>query len=129
MHALLTINATFDALMELEPFINAVAYPASRHVRGQIILAVHELCANIIEHAYAGVAGTIALEGDSEATTLQFSIYDHAPNAYRHTEISLPEPLDLPEGGWGLAILYSVFERIEYERLDSGNHWMLFKSW
>ncbi|MEP7284866.1 MAG: ATP-binding protein [Chloroflexota bacterium] len=129
MRAILTINATFEALIELESFIDALTPTVSRHLRGQILLAMHELCANIIEHAYAGAAGTIALEGNGDATSLQLSIYDHAPNAYIHTEIALPKPLDLPEGGWGLAILYAVFERVEYERLDSGNHWLLFKAW
>jgi len=40
----------------------------------------------------------------------------------------MPKPEDLCEGGYGLALIASAVDRLEYERMGPGtNHWRLVK--
>jgi anti-sigma regulatory factor (Ser/Thr protein kinase) len=96
-------------------------------IRTAVVLAVQELSVNIVEHAYAGVTGSIRFHLDRAAGRLQMTFVDDAPNIYVPHDISAPDPLDLPEGGMGMFIIYQTFDRVTYERLPAGNRWTLFK--
>lgn len=129
MHKQLTVPATFDTLIALVPFIEAVAAPASPPLRARLQLAVHELCANIVRHGYAGLPGEIELTAERRGTTLIVSIRDQAPNAYVPPDrVAMPDPFALPEGGWGMPIVYQVMDEVHYERLAAGNRWTLART-
>jgi serine/threonine-protein kinase RsbW len=124
----LTIPARYEALNELGPFVQAAASPAHSRVVTQMTLAVHELCANIIRHAYDGNEGMIYLEAARKPEWVEYLIRDHAPRGYTPPKhIALPDPLSLPEGGWGIFIVHEVMTTVEYRRLPDGNEWMLGK--
>ena len=124
----LTLPANFEALAGLKPFVARLVEPAPEKTLSQIILAVHELCTNIIEHAYAGVDGEIRIEAVRVAEQLQFTIRDTGLHAYASPNfVTPPDPASLPESGWGIYILHQVMDKVEYRRLSAGNEWYLEK--
>ena len=96
----------------------------------EVQLAVTEVIANIIIHAYARRAGDIhglvALYPDR----LQIDFFDIG-EAYEPTELP-PLDFDLadpPESGYGLHIIQQVMDAVMFERLPDGhNHWRLMRS-
>src|SRR5215470_6430838 len=128
-HLALTLPAQLEALEQLAPFMESVTQPAPWHLRKQLALAVHELCINIVQHGYAGVHGNIMLHAGCYQHGLFLTVYDTAPNPYRDTKRHAPEPLDLPESGWGLVILHRVMDDVCYARHPKGNAWHLIKFW
>ena len=94
----------------------------------QVHLAFHEIVTNIIKYAYAGTGGTIRCELCLFPDRLQIDLYDMGkPFDEAYTPRSY-EPQHLPEGGYGLNILYRIMDVVEYERLPAqGNHWHLMR--
>jgi len=125
----LTLPAQYIALEQIPPFIESVAQPAPCRQRTEISLAVHELCVNIVQHGYAGIAGELILDATCYQHGLFLSIFDTAPNAYKNAERNVPNPLNLPESGWGLVILHRVMDDVCYARSSAGNAWHLIKLW
>ncbi|MBN1201620.1 MAG: ATP-binding protein [Anaerolineae bacterium] len=124
----LVIPATYEALAQITPFIESVIDPAQSCLRAQLALAVHELCANIVQHGYGGTEGQITLEAELNGQTLIVSVQDGAPNPYTPpAEIVPPNPLDLPESGWGMHIIHQVMDEVSHQRLPAGNRWQLTK--
>lgn len=122
----LLLTANFNQLERLAPFIQQAA-PLSGAALTQVVLAVHELCANIVEHAYAGLPGEINVEVVCESDLLIIIIRDSAPRAYAAPSIQKPDPLTLPESGWGMYILDQIMDHVDYRRAPFGNEWRLWK--
>jgi serine/threonine-protein kinase RsbW len=124
----LTLPASLDALAALHPFVQSASPSLSEPLVSQIVLAVHELCTNIIRHAYAGADGEIYMEATWKPGSITFLIRDHAPRAFTLPRtIVQPDPASLPEGGWGIYIVHKVMNQVEYRRLHNGNEWILKK--
>ena len=125
----LILPASLEALTALQPFIRSAAHAFSERAAQEIALAVHELCTNIIRHAYRGSDGKIYLEVVYQQCSITFMIRDNAPHAFAlPREIMQPDPASLPEGGWGIYILHKVMSQVEYRRLQNGNEWILKKN-
>jgi anti-sigma regulatory factor (Ser/Thr protein kinase) len=125
----LCIRADFDELIQIEPFVGLVAQCLAPISQAQLMLALHELCMNIIRHAYiAGIDGKIDLYATAEGEAIRFSVEDRGPNPYVELDQPSPDPLALPEGGWGMSIIRDVMDGVWYERLADGrNRWTLLK--
>ncbi|HLU09532.1 MAG TPA: SpoIIE family protein phosphatase [Oceanobacillus sp.] len=124
----LVLPARFEVLEGLKPFITELTAPVPEKIQSQIILALHELCINIVSHAYAGAEGEIQIEAVRYSDRIQFTIHDTGPHAYILTNsVDAPDPANLPEGGWGIYILHQVMDRVEYRRLSASNEWYLEK--
>lgn len=97
-----------------------------------IRLAVSEVCANIVEHGYAGEPrGSITIETTAAADRLVVRIEDDAP-VFDPSILSPPdtasdgERRDLGNLGWHL--VYSVMDEVRHEkRGDRGNVVILAK--
>lgn len=123
------IAADFAELHKVSEFIEGVLDRMDSHARSQMVLAIHELCLNIVEHAYAGAPGSIELEVFLADGQFELQVHDDGPHAYFGTpEIVPPDPNEYPEGGWGLYILHQVMDNINYRRLEAGNEWRLLKN-
>ncbi|MCB2136530.1 MAG: ATP-binding protein [Rhodobacteraceae bacterium] len=91
-------------------------------------LALAEVLNNVVEHGYAGVpAGAVHLSITSGAGVLTCRIVDQGRPM---PGLRLPEgkigPPDcrvheLPEGGWGWALIRLLTLNLQYERLDGCN--------
>lgn len=126
----LHIPATLEAVSELSQQVDVWLKGVPDDVRGAVSLAAQELGVNIVEHAYEGQTGMIEVKLVLEAKRLKLQFSDDAPNAYNTAyQINLPNPEDLPEGGWGMFLIYELMDGVEYERLSDGNRWYLVKQW
>jgi CheY-like chemotaxis protein len=124
----LEIVAEYAALDQLDPWLQQILPDMSSSGRMLIRLALHELCINIIEHAYEGQPGPIWLHARRDNDTLQMTIRDRAAKVFSNRETYRPpSPVLLPERGWGIGIMKSILDHMEYRRLDEGNEWRLTK--
>lgn len=92
-------------------------------------LAVSEIFTNIIEHAYAGSAGTILGELTLTTAGIEFDIYDEG-ESFNPNAIPPPmsDPMDPSEGGFGLHIVRQIMDVAEYSvDRNNRNHWKLVK--
>ncbi len=94
-------------------------------------LAVVEALTNVCRHAYAGVEpGPLVLEVRREDNQLVAVVRDRGPDfdPLAKGKVEMPDPADLAEGGYGLAILASVMDEIRH-RYDpsTGNELTLVK--
>jgi serine/threonine-protein kinase RsbW len=92
--------------------------------------AVAEIAANIVRHAYPP-------SRDERPFELQVLVYDdrlvaqfadHGVAWEPGNEPVAPDPLDLPEGGLGLAVARGALDELTYRREPDGtNVWRLLK--
>lgn len=123
-----TIKAELQALESLESILQPLLTDTTSEVQGQILLALHELCVNIIKHGYGDVSGDIVLELERKQNMLYINLIDRAPNQYADPDVIVPpNPLDLPESGWGMYIITQVMDSMHYEHHGQQNLWYLEK--
>jgi len=94
----------------------------------EVILAVHETCTNIIDHAYAGGPGRIELA---------FTLYDDPRRLVvdiRDTGQSFvmgeiqPPNLGAPQTrGYGLFLIHRLMDEVSYTPAEGNNQWRLVK--
>jgi serine/threonine-protein kinase RsbW len=122
------IPATFEALELVTDYMMQLAAHVDAETRSQLVLAVHELCMNIVQHAYAGDDGMIDIRGGWDRARLDIDIWDQGRHHYvTPDEIRPPNIHDYPESGWGIYIVHQVMDSVHYERADEQNHWHLVK--
>lgn len=94
---------------------------------GQTEIVVAEVLNNIVEHAY-DIAGEVSLAVQVLPDSLRFTSVDagHALPSSLLTTGSMPDipvdPLDLPEGGFGWAMIRELTESLHYRRIEGQNH-------
>ncbi|MBS1164774.1 MAG: hypothetical protein H6R00_799 [Proteobacteria bacterium] len=129
---LLTIASTsLDVRRALDWIASQISSSPFDHRRDDITLAASEVLNNIVRHGYAeAVNGRIDLEIRQTDTGLTLVITDTAP-------LSLPEAIEsethdfpkiediprdeLPESGFGLALIYACADGVTFERLVDRN--------
>ena len=128
MQEKISIVASLEAVSRFTEKLETLFADLPMNNRVEVVLAMQELCVNIVEHAYAGDTGEIHIEIEYIPERVTIIIMDDAENAFSEPPlIKLPDPLSLPESGLGLFIIYHSFDEVEYKRLDSGNRWYLVK--
>lgn len=123
------IPADLGELAQLPLLLESLLNDITPEVKITLELAVQELCVNIVVHAYGDESGVIEVQMQREGEDLFLTFRDYAPNSYTlPQEIVAPDPLDLPEGGWGIYLIYNTVDHVEYQRLSDGNWWRLYKN-
>jgi serine/threonine-protein kinase RsbW len=94
----------------------------------EIQLAAHEICVNIVEHAYAGYGeGRIKVGLMIIRQPLCF-IVELADSGHPFDDSCLtPLQDDLQDRGRGLLLVHKLMDEVMYQRLPDGNHWRLAK--
>lgn len=93
-------------------------------------LAVHEICTNVIQHAYGGDAGrfTLRLKADADGFTVRI---EDDGIAFDPAAVSEPD-LDVgQEHGYGLFLVRALTDELHYAPggLHRRNVWHLAKRW
>lgn len=99
-------------------------------------LAVHEVCTNIVTHAY-GPAGRATLETSGWRIRITFTVaqqtggliidfYDTG-RSFDPAEVAQPDLAEPQTGGYGLYLVHQLVEEVLYESEPKGNHWRLTK--
>ncbi|MEI6289129.1 MAG: ATP-binding protein [Chloroflexota bacterium] len=99
-------------------------------VIGVCELASHELLNNIVDHAYVdNPAGVIQITLTIDHKTLEIRTEDDGlPSTLDLSAVTMPDPLDLMEGGYGLAIMLSQMDSVNYSIENGKNVWKLQKT-
>jgi len=100
----------------------------------RVAIAVDEVFANIVAHAYGGKPGRVEFETqilcrDDKSRELVFSFRDYASvnwtGSLEGITAEQPDAETLSPGGMGLKLICSVADHCEHEALDDGNRWQL----
>ena len=128
----LDIPAKFKELSAISSLIDDVLgkvdeLPNREHVIYNVQLAVQEICANVIEHAYKHDGDKrINVEFIMKSDRFEVVIVDHGVSF----DISaLPETnLDEPQiGGYGLFLARQLLDEVQYHPQPNDNRWRLVK--
>jgi anti-sigma regulatory factor (Ser/Thr protein kinase) len=108
----------------------AAAHPSSEAHAHAFSLALTEVVANQVRHAYDGrggrIQGCLVVGPDRWTADLYDSGRAFVPPA---EPWSRPDPLDPPTRGYGLRLIYGLVDVVEYRRMGGvRNHWHLEKS-
>lgn len=99
---------------------------------GQLELILVEAVNNVIEHAYRNQAGhPIHVAFAKSAEEIIFTIKDQGipvPDDLSARKNDMPNEMSLPEGGWGLGLIYALASRVEFSRQDETNTLTLAKA-
>jgi serine/threonine-protein kinase RsbW len=129
---MMEFDAEYQHLEAVSEFIQATVQQfwefADDSTLMAIRLAVHEACANIIEHAYGEMAGPIQLIATiyPEESTIRLDLYDQGAPA----DFSALDVLELDEDhrkGCGLFLMHQLMDSINYSFESGTNHWCLIK--
>jgi serine/threonine-protein kinase RsbW len=87
-------------------------------------LSAHEVCANIVEHAYAGSAGRIAITLTLRTAPRQLvvELRDDSTCAFDPTQVHDPAPDELQTRGRGLWLARQLVDELVYES-RMGKRW------
>jgi serine/threonine-protein kinase RsbW len=114
-------------LAVIRRFAEAVmaAFGVDQEVVPELVLAVHEAAANIIDHGYKNRPGCIAIELVRAGSNLQIKLLDRAP-IFDPTTVPTPDvsiPLDQrPYGGMGTHMMRSFTDELRYRITDEGEN-------
>ena len=132
------VPASLEAIhLELDQFWTDVSSELTSSIADrwklEFISALSEICANIIQHAFAGFPqqGTIELRLSLYSDRVEAEIvddgvlFDEQPGA---SDPDLGPDTDLPESGRGLQVARALLDKLSYRRSEeSKNHWLLVK--
>lgn len=128
------VDAVHAALARLWTAAAALPRPPDEGARMRFDLAAVEIATNVIRHAYAGQApGPLRLRLRATDDRVEALFEDVGapyvePERESHVPDAFDDLLDVPEGGFGLALVRSSVDSVDYERTAEGaNRWSLVK--
>jgi serine/threonine-protein kinase RsbW len=97
----------------------------------EVQLAVEEACTNIVLHAYKGRAGFIQVSFRVEKDRLKIMIEDGGspfdPTEHMTLHHVIHDDIEGPVGGWGIGLIRTLMDEINYERRPGKNILCLVK--
>jgi serine/threonine-protein kinase RsbW len=93
-----------------------------------IQLAVHECCANVVDHAYDGTGGTILAELVLEDSPRQFvaELRDKG-RSFNPDDAPAPNLDEVQIHGYGLYLIHELMDEVTYNPAPGNNCWRLVK--
>jgi anti-sigma regulatory factor (Ser/Thr protein kinase) len=83
-------------------------------------LALHEVCVNVVDHAYQGGPGELTVSGWADDTTVELRITDSGGAFEQHTVVA-PQAGVPQIRGYGLMIVRQLVDVLHYERVGDTN--------
>ena len=127
-----TIQSNYEEVQKADEKLRATLTQAqiSETIINTCELALHELLTNLVDHAYhQSPDGQITVRLRVDTTSIEMETRDQGEPAHIDlSEISMPDPLDLLEGGYGLAIIQSLMDELQYHYENGQNIWRLKKA-
>jgi serine/threonine-protein kinase RsbW len=93
-------------------------------VRTQVMIAVAEIAANIVEHASRVGPVRVRMEVHVSSEQVRVAFLDNGPPVELDPNASPEMPHHMAERGRGLAMAHAVLDRLWYRR-NVFNHWIL----
>ena len=93
----------------------------------QMALALSEVCANAHRHAYGGrTDGRIDLHLEVGQEALRLTVRDYG-TTFVPTDYEAPPPEELADGGYGLPLIKTMVDRVDYTDMGDGMRVVLVK--
>ena len=123
LESLGVVEACITALLVQEPHLND--WEARTF---EVILAVHETCTNIIEHAYQDSPGRmeLALTFLDQPRRLEVRLRDTG-TAFDLAAVPAPNLEEAHTGGYGLFLIHRLMDEVAYTPEQGNNRWRLVK--
>lgn len=118
-----TVSACLQAVLERVEGLDSAGEQVF-----SVKLAVHEACANIIEHAYRFAEGRIKIQITlyHQPRSVVIDLFDTGAQAA--LDRVRPPNLEEPQvKGYGLFLMQQLMDSVEYLPEANGNHWRLEK--
>lgn len=118
------LAATYLALRDIGPWLDDLLAPLAgraAELKGSIELAVHELAANSVAHAYAEDC-RLVLTGSLEPHRVVVGLRDSGEE-FSPTSDAVADPDHPQVGGYGLMIIDALASSVDYERDGDTNLW------
>lgn len=98
-------------------------------VNYNVVLALHELCVNIMKHAFAGEEGkfTVVFDLQCDPTRIQIDTHDNGKRTFDMNSWQTPDLEEPPIHGLGIFLMRQLMDTVEYTATADGNHWRLIK--
>ena len=122
-NALPVVSNTFSAILE-----QVAEIPERETTTYNVLLSVHEICINIIEHAYESKGGRIeiGIQMDVQSRVLQVDLFDKG-RSFDLTAVPQPDLDSAPVRGYGLFLVHELMDDVSYAPEPERNHWRLVK--
>lgn len=122
MRTTLVLDANHEALRRLRPWLDGSVGDVGADLVGTVELALHELAANIVDHAETSAPRlVIHLERLDEMLRIELRDTGRPVRLPAETELA-PHPR---VGGYGMVIIRQLASRVHYERSGSENVWSI----
>jgi serine/threonine-protein kinase RsbW len=121
-------NILSGCIAEILQHVEAI--PDREHTIYSVQLAVHEGCANIVDHAYRHEENArILIEMSLQWNPLQFvvDLYD-VGMAFNPENVREPHLDDPQVRGYGLYLMRQIMDEVSYYPLPGQNRWRLVKN-
>jgi len=130
----LRVTSSLDSFPQVTQFVEEAmdAVEVPKRARMDILLALDEVCTNILQYAYEGDPGPLALncfceDGDMFVLETEDQGAPFDPDAVEEPDLSASLE-DRTVGGLGLFIVRKVMTEVQYSRDEQGrNRWRLAK--
>ena len=130
----IVLPTQLDRLVELEQIVAEMLahvrdLPDAEIIQYNVVLALHELCVNIMKHAYAGQSGQFSVVFDLQCdpTRIQIETYDNGVRTFDAEQWQAPNLDDPPIHGLGIYLMQQLMDTVEYKSTPTGNYWRLVK--
>lgn len=130
----ITLPTDLEQLVALEAVVadllaNTPAIEDAEAVHYNIVLALHELCVNIIKHAFAGQPGEfqITLTVHDAPALLVIDSYDRGTKPFNLASVAEPDLVDPPINGLGIFLMRQLMDTVQYDTSGGVNHWRITK--
>ncbi|MDY7100542.1 MAG: ATP-binding protein [Actinomycetota bacterium] len=122
------VPATHEALRAIGPWLDeTLRIHVPGHVdelKGRLELAIHELCINVVEHAYDGRPGVIRFDVWFEPERITIRLVDDGEE-FDGSGVRIPDPANPTVRGYGLMIVAQLVDDMRYERTAEHNVWSI----
>ncbi|MFZ4826812.1 MAG: ATP-binding protein [Phototrophicaceae bacterium] len=115
------VGATIRAVL------TRVEMPHAETFSYNVELAVHEICANIVDHAYENVFdASFDAQFILDEERLSIILIDQG-RSFDPNKIPPPDLNDVHTGGYGLFLAKELLDEVTYQATQEGNRWILVK--
>lgn len=123
VNSLPVVSNTFSAILEQVDGI-----PERETATYNILLSVHEICTNIIEHAYENKGGRIEIDIqlDEQSGILTVDLFDNG-RSFELADVPQPDLDSAPIRGYGLFLVHELMDEVSYLPAHEKNQWRLVK--
>ncbi len=117
------VSDTFSAILG-----QIAEIPDRETMTYNVLLSVHEICTNIIEHAYENKGGQIEINihMDEQSGVLTVDLFDKG-RSFELADVPQPDLDSAPIRGYGLFLVHELMDKVAYFPGHEKNHWQLVK--